>query len=341
VLQSGAGQAHAWRKLVLPLDDRLRRWKEWGDYYPTTLATSTWQGKPYGIPARVDARAMLYRQDLFQREGLRLPATWDEFRDAALRLSKRQGSEVPLVGYDPVDWDNTSFGSQRLIPKLWQNGAEVVSPDGRKVLFNSPEGVEALRWWTDLLNTIAPLGATLPTAPTGASRLAGGGAAAIMAGQWIQVGAITAVPEAVPHIVVRPPLQQKRAQINVFANWFGLGAQSKAPDLTWDLLLHLNRAEHLLEYLRLVGSTLPRKGLPDTPYTTDPRYQIKAWGEILEKYSRPQPLIVTQTGTNAGAVMSQAMRAAREGAASPKQALDEAARLWQEYIDGGHRELGL
>jgi hypothetical protein len=28
---------------VISLDDRLRRWKDWEDYYPATLATSRWQ----------------------------------------------------------------------------------------------------------------------------------------------------------------------------------------------------------------------------------------------------------------------------------------------------------
>jgi hypothetical protein len=52
-------------------------------------------------------------------------------------------------------------------------------------------------------------------------------------------------------------------------------------------------------------------------------------------------LTVTQSGTDAGGVMSLAMRNVREGKQSPKQALDEAAKLWQEYLDGGAREFGL
>jgi ABC-type glycerol-3-phosphate transport system substrate-binding protein len=341
VLQSGAGQAHAYRKLVVPLEDRLRRWKEWGDYYPATLATSTWQGRPYGIPARIDARAMVYRQDLFQKQGLKLPETWDEFRQAAIALTRREGGEIVQLGYDPPDWDNLQFGIQRFTPRVWQNGGEIVSQDGRKAIFNSTEGVDALRFHTDLFNQIAPLDAKLPAPPTGASRLAGGTAAAILAGQWIQRDAIQVAPDAVPNIVVRPPLKQRRQQVNVFSNWFGIGSQSKYPDLAWDLLMYFNRADNLLEYLRLNVSTLPRKGLPDTQYTTDPRYQLKTWAEVLEKYARPEPLIVAQSGTSPGAVLSAAMRAVREGKQSPKQALDDAARQWQEFLDGGAREFGL
>lgn len=144
-----------------------------------------------------------------------------------------------------------------------------------------------------------------------------------------------------PHLVVRPPLKQRRQQVNVFSNWFGLGAQSKHPDLAWDLLMHFNRADNLLEYLRINVSTLPRKNLPETQYTSDPRYQINTWAEVLEKYTRPHPLIVNQSGTDPGAALTAAMKAVREGRESPKQALDEAARVWQESLDGGAREFGL
>jgi len=341
ILQSGAGLAHTYRKLVVPLDDRLKRWKEWGDYYPTTLATSTWLDKHYGVPARIDARGMLYRKDLFDKQGLKLPETWEEMRQAAVTLTRKDGSGIAQIGFEPADWDDKQFGSQRYVPMAWQNGAEIVSADNRKATFNSTEGIDALKYWNDLLSQIAPLEATLPAPPPRASRLAGGTAAAFMAGQWVLSDAVQALPDALPNLVVRPPLRQRRQQINLFANWFGLGAQSKVPDLTWDLMLAFNRSENLLEYARLVGSTLPRKGLPDSKYTADPRYQIKTWTEIVEKYSRPQPLTVTQSGTDAGGVLSLAMRNVREGKQSPKQALDEAAKLWQDYLDGGAREFGL
>ena len=340
LIQSGAGQSYAYRKLVVPIDDRVKRWKQWGDYYPSTLATSTWKDKPYGVPARIDARSMVYRQDLFQKQGLKLPETWDEMRQTAVVLTKNEGGTLSQVGFDPSDWDGTG-GYQRFAPFVWQNGGEIVSADGRKALLNSPEAVDALRYWTDLFNQIAPLSIQLPAAPPNASRVAGGTAAAILAGQWIQQGAIQAVPEAVSQIVVKPPLNQKRAQTNVFSNWYGLGSQSKSLDLSWDLLMFFNRGENLIEYLRLNVSTLPRKGLLDAGYTTDSRYQLKTWSEVLDKYARPSPLFVSQTGTDPNGLLSAAMKAVREGKQGPKEALDETARQWQESLDGGAREVGL
>ena len=167
LLQSGAGLAHTYRKLVVPLDDRLKRWKEWGDYYPTTLATSTWLDKHYGLPARIDARGMLYRKDLFDKQGLKLPETWDELRQAAVTITRKDGGGIAQVGFDPVDWDDKQFGSQRYVPMAWQNGAEIVSADNRKATFNSTEGIDALKYWNDLFSQIAPLEATLPAPPAG------------------------------------------------------------------------------------------------------------------------------------------------------------------------------
>ncbi len=51
LLQSGSSPAVAYQKLVIPLDERLKKWKEFGDYFPSTLGTSQWQGKQYGVPA--------------------------------------------------------------------------------------------------------------------------------------------------------------------------------------------------------------------------------------------------------------------------------------------------
>src|SRR5262249_61768353 len=102
-----------------------------------------------------------------------------------------------------------------------------------------------------------------------------------------------------------------------------------------------NQADNLLEYLRLNVSTLPRKNLPETKYTSDPAYQIKTWGEVLEKYSRPSPLFVAQSGTDPNAALTAAMKAVRKGEQSPKQALDEATRIWQDSLDAGAKEFGL
>ena len=116
---------------MVPIDDRVKRWKEWGDYYRSGLATSTWKDTPYGVPAKLDARSMVYRQDLFQKQGLKLPETWDEMRQAAVQLTRNDGGSLSQVGFDPSDWDG-SGGYQRYVPFLWPAASWCPRMDARR-----------------------------------------------------------------------------------------------------------------------------------------------------------------------------------------------------------------
>ncbi len=331
LVQSGAVMVvnYALKGMTIPLDDRLKRWKDWSDYYPVTQETMRFRDKQYGIPSRIDARAMIYRKDLFERQGLALPETWNKMRQAAVALTRRDGDQLAVAGYSP-----TPFGNQQFFPIVWQNGGEVLTPDGRHPTFNSPEGVDALRFWADLLNAIAPPDVKLAPVPSGLSGLAVGTVAAQLAGGGVLTGALQGAPDAVPLLVVHPPLQQKRRLVNVFNNWFGLGSQSKHPDLAWELLVSFNAPENLLEYDRLLGAPAPRKSLRDKGYMADPALQMKTWTEVIEQYARPQPLVPNYA--DCWAAIDGAMADVRAGKQSPKQALDDAARQWQLLLDQGY-----
>ena len=74
--------------------------------------------------------------------------TWSQLRDIGLKLTDRSGATTSRWG----------FGSQRdigdwvVLPYLGQNGAEPLSPDGKKAsgYLDSPASVEALTWWGKL-----------------------------------------------------------------------------------------------------------------------------------------------------------------------------------------------
>lgn len=333
VIQGGAAIVikYATQKIATPLDDRVKRWKDWGDFYPSLLGTMRFGEKQYGVPSRIDARAMVYRKDLFDKQGKQLPVTWNDMREAATALTRREGGQLVQLGFDPA-----GFNNQQWFPMVWQNGGEVLSADGRKPAFNTTEGIDALKFWTDLLKAVAPADATLPPIPQGLTRLANGTAAARQGNQGIINSAISGAPEALPHLVVRPPLKQKRQQVNVFNNWLALGTQSKVPDLSWSLMQHFFGPEHLLKYSELLAATAPRKSLASTGYMNEPHFQMKAWVEVVEKYARPQPL-VPGLPADFWKVIDTAINDVMAGKQSPKQALDDGARQWQVLLDDGYR----
>ena len=106
-------------------------------------------GKP---PAAARGHPVLpqHADPLLQRrhagpKGVKVPTTWDELRDAAGKLTVRDGSETKVYGFEvPVDW-------WFWYAMLHQAGGTLVSPDGKQAAFRE-KGTEALQFWVDLVN---------------------------------------------------------------------------------------------------------------------------------------------------------------------------------------------
>ncbi|MEV6103701.1 sugar ABC transporter substrate-binding protein [Streptomyces sp. NPDC051940] len=63
-------------------------------------------GKTWGVPFDVTPQLLYYRTDLFEKAGVEVPATWDEFRSAAEKIKKADKkvriTNVPAGGDVPV-----------------------------------------------------------------------------------------------------------------------------------------------------------------------------------------------------------------------------------------------
>jgi ABC-type glycerol-3-phosphate transport system substrate-binding protein len=328
VLQAGADDTVEYVRAgyTVNLRDRVARWKEWADFYDVPKEATTYENHVTGVPAQLRPRALYIRKDLFDRRGVKPPTTWDEMRTAAVALTERNGTEVTVAGYSPGNW-----GYQQFFPMVWQAGAEMAQPDLKRVLFATPQVVDGLRFWMDLLNQIQPPGATLAAAPTGIPQIVHGTYASQVDAPGQLDTAIKRVPEVLDKLLVRPPLKKEKALSFFSTNWFCLGAQAKNPDLVWDLLQFFYRPEHLIQYDRSTSVVAPRKSLRSVDYMADPRWQMSAWTEVVEKYARPHPPIVGIGQVNP--LMSGVLADVRTGKKSPKEGVDELARGMQQIFD--------
>ena len=122
--------------------------EEWlGSFYPSLMENGTTGGKTWGIPFQRSTIVMYYNKDLFREAGLdpeNPPATWDEYVDAAKKLTKADGSQwgamIPSTGY-PY-W---MFGALAM-----QNDQVLMNGAGDTTYFDAPATVEALEFWKSL-----------------------------------------------------------------------------------------------------------------------------------------------------------------------------------------------
>jgi ABC-type glycerol-3-phosphate transport system substrate-binding protein len=80
--------------LIEPLDDRFAAWEDSAQFTESTLAPMRIGGKLYGIPYNTNARAMVYRKDIFEENDLKVPETWGELIETARKITELTNKET-------------------------------------------------------------------------------------------------------------------------------------------------------------------------------------------------------------------------------------------------------
>ncbi len=109
-----------------------------------------WQGKLYAMPDRSGAMVLYYNRDMFDAAQVEYPTkdwTWEDFLSAAQALTVAgDDGVVTQYGFAAGGWWPwwMSF--------MYQNGGRILDESMENVVVNSPENVEAINFYTDLVH---------------------------------------------------------------------------------------------------------------------------------------------------------------------------------------------
>jgi sn-glycerol 3-phosphate transport system substrate-binding protein len=104
----------------------------------------------YSLPQARSMPVFYYNKDMFEAAGLdpsQAPASWEELRDAAIKVTKEDGSQF---GFG-IQIGNPWWYFQMAVENSGAEISEFVD-DACQPTFNSPEAVAGLQWWYDLVN---------------------------------------------------------------------------------------------------------------------------------------------------------------------------------------------
>src|SRR5579859_2720097 len=108
--------------------------------YKNLIDAGSLNGKVYGIAPGINGMALFYNVDLLNKAGVKPPTTWAEVKDTAAKLT---GNGVYGIAFSAPA---TEEGSWQFEPWFWGAGGDLKKLD-------SPEGVKALQFWTDLVTS--------------------------------------------------------------------------------------------------------------------------------------------------------------------------------------------
>lgn len=121
------------------------------DFLDGFMEDSYVDGKIYSIPFQRSTMVLFYNKDAFKEAGLdpeKPPVTWDEVADYGQKLTNENRYGVGIaLNSGSAQWAFTGFCLQNSA-----NGENLMTEDGKAVLFDTPENVEALQFWLDLQN---------------------------------------------------------------------------------------------------------------------------------------------------------------------------------------------
>jgi multiple sugar transport system substrate-binding protein len=123
------------------------------DYDPTVWKFTQYQGKQYTVPLDIHCHAMMHNKKLLADNGLQVPTTTDEWLAAVKKVTKDD-----IIGYNTFA---LGAGAQEFMTwyifGIWkQYGVDMISADGAKAAFNTPDGIAAIKWMLDMQSSGNP-----------------------------------------------------------------------------------------------------------------------------------------------------------------------------------------
>jgi multiple sugar transport system substrate-binding protein len=273
------------------------------DYVDAFKTFVTYDGHMWGLPIDGESTGLFYRTDLFKAAGISgPPTTWDEFLADAQKLTdpakKQYGYEVfaPEAAYYWYPW-------------LYQAGGDLLSADGKDVVFDSPEAQKAADFYVNLAK-YSPPDYLNSNSYDGRVAFAQGKVAMYMAGSWL-AGTLHSENPQIDNKWSTAPLPSGSAgcKTTIAGDSLVELAASKHPDAAWLWIEYLEQPKILADwtYKSANGTELPPlKSLLDSPDLAKTKPVLKGFAQLMScgvasTVSNPKfPRIEEQLNTDLG-----------------------------------------
>jgi len=269
-------------------------------------------GTSYGVPWYVETRLVYYRKDLAAKAGITtLPTDWAGLKAMAKAMQTKAGAKwgIDLQAGGQGSW-------QSVLPFAWSNGAEVASADQKKYTFDTPETVEAVKYWqgyfTDKIAAKQlPLNSRAPSFVDGSVPM-------FISGPW-EMGGINDLGKAGfkdKYGVMEMP-KQKTATSFVGGSDLAVFKNSKNRDSAWKFVQWLSDPKTQVKFFAL-STDLPsvKSAWTDPSLTADPKLAV--FGKQLTDAKAPP---ATATWEQVAAAFDTEMEKVAKSGLDPATAL--------------------
>lgn len=174
--------------LMDPMDARIAAKKIDLKRYPDAFVKlGQIEGKQVGLPTRTHVQLLFYRKDLFAKNNLQPPKTWDEVVSVSKVLQEKENIAGIAMPYGKSNGQNLMVWYNL----LWGRGADVFDDKGMPA-FASEAGLKATQDYIDMLRThkVTPAAAVSFNEQDAVNSMRSGNAAMVPVWWWVRGGLI-------------------------------------------------------------------------------------------------------------------------------------------------------
>ncbi|HXF82418.1 MAG TPA: sugar ABC transporter substrate-binding protein [bacterium] len=309
---------------AVPAADRAR-------YFEGLWASTRFRGRASGLPWYIAPPVLFYNSEIFKRAGLD-PLRPPESEEAMIAAARQIKDRTQSYGFMPL------IDGTRLMHRFLENGLPMLSPDGRRAVFNSPAHVAYLQRYVDLFKADYFPDDTLRRGFSGAvERYSAGQLGMLLVGPQFLLRIKESNPEVYARTFVgRYPLGQGRV-IHAGLMVVAVPKASKHPEEAVKFALYVTNDENQLAFARLPGTVLfpSTKRAAADPFFKEqgagPEFRARAIAAEQLRLGRDLTVVVPNQ-SELYKIFREAVESAFFGKMSAKEALDWAVREWNARL---------
>lgn len=237
---------------------------DYDDIFPRLKAVIN--GNTVGLSSSCNPQVLMYRKDLFEKYNVKVPTTWAEVEAAAkkLTLDTNGDGKTDIYGWIArMNQENTAPFANF----IYSNGARYLD-DKRRPVFNSPEFIEGIKAYGNLMKKYGPPGGATIGWKEAIGAFAQGRAAMIVD---ISIFALLVIEHPKRSKVVGkvgyasfPPGKPEFKTAILPVNMAHISKLSKKKEAAWLYLQYMNSKKVMLDY-KMKGLPVARKSVWKDP----------------------------------------------------------------------------
>lgn len=306
------------------------------DFLPGFMEDSFVDGKIYSIPFQRSTMVLFYNKDAFAEVGLdpeKPPVSWAEMVSYAQKLTKRDAAGNVIrngvgiaLNSGSAQWAFTGFALQNST-----DGKNLMSTDGKKVYFDTPENVEALQLWVDLQKKYKVMQQGIVQWTDLPGQFIGGSVAMI----YHTTGNLTNISKNAKFnfgTAFLPGSKRVAAPTGGGNFYITNGLSPERVQASWKFIKFATSAERLAQWNIDTGYVAPRKSSFDTQLMKDYWARMPQASVAFKQIPYAKPELTTYEAAKMWRILNDNIQSAITGEKTPAQAMKNAQDQAEEVL---------